>query len=231
VYVSASQIRRCELRARRPGERAWRASPRPRRADTAPLVHVEEVNGQKPRGGGGRPLSRISPPRPPQSPALFTADAQGESAGAARVDLLGSPRLRASASSSLPQPPLRPDHCCSAALGLGDRRDRRARPACCWRTSARKEVPQWERCPPLRRRIFAANGRPGSRAKQIHAARSLAMGSREAPGPKPARDVGGAGRLSEPGSPLGYRRPRAAREAAVSGLGGSSTKTAAGRSQ
>ena len=65
VYVSASQVRRCELR---PGDES-RAPPASRAAGSATraLVHVDKVNGERAPGGGAYGL-RLAHPGPTVAP-------------------------------------------------------------------------------------------------------------------------------------------------------------------
>src|SRR5512133_1718615 len=99
VYVSASQIRRCELRA---GDEVSGPARPPRRGERHPaLVHVELVNGEEPgeeRAAGFEQMTPVTPhrriPLAPDSEDLLVraADLLAPLAYGQRVLVIGDPR-------------------------------------------------------------------------------------------------------------------------------------------
>src|SRR5437763_10847719 len=98
VYVSASQIRRCELR---PGDEVSGPARPPRRGERhRALVRVESVNGHPPeeeRTGfeeitPAPPHRRILPPDAPADPLVRAVDLLGPLAFGQRVLVLARPR-------------------------------------------------------------------------------------------------------------------------------------------
>ncbi|MGA9373219.1 MAG: Rho termination factor N-terminal domain-containing protein, partial [Solirubrobacterales bacterium] len=91
VYVSASQIRRCELR---PGDQVTGPARQPRRGERhRALVRVETVNGQSPEGErkhfedltAAPPHRRLLPPEAPGDPLVRAVDLLGPLAFGQRV--------------------------------------------------------------------------------------------------------------------------------------------------
>jgi transcription termination factor Rho len=164
VYVSASQIRRCELR---PGDRVSGPARQPRRGERhRALVRVEDVNGQKPEEErthfedltAAPPHRRLLQPDAQADPLVRAVDLLGPLAFGQRVLVLAQPRsgrttlLRALGSAIAEVGA----HVC---VLLADERP--------------EEVPQWERAlPPAE--IFAATADQEPR-EQVRAA-ELAMG-------------------------------------------------------
>ena len=71
VYISASQVRRCELR---PGDEVAGPAREPRRDERhRALVHVDRVNGEEPLAED-RPEFEVLPPVPPERRVPFVAD-------------------------------------------------------------------------------------------------------------------------------------------------------------
>src|SRR4051812_27394992 len=164
VYVSASQIRRCELR---PGDQVTGPARQPRRGERhRALVRVESVNGQSPEGErkqfedltAAPPNRRLLPPDASGDPLVRAVDLLGPLAFGQRVLVLAQPRsgrttlLRALGSAIAETGA----HVC---VLLADERP--------------EEVPQWERALP-QAEIFAATADQEPR-DQIRAA-ELAMG-------------------------------------------------------
>jgi transcription termination factor Rho len=164
VYVSASQIRRCELR---PGDQVTGPARQPRRGERhRALVRVETVNGQSPEDGrtlfedltAAPPHRRLLPPDAPADPLVRAVDLLGPLAFGQRVLVLAQPRsgrttlLRALGAAIAETGA----HLC---LLLADERP--------------EEVPQWERALP-NAEIFAATADQEPK-DQIRAA-ELAMG-------------------------------------------------------
>jgi transcription termination factor Rho len=98
VYVSASQIRRCELR---PGDEVSGPARPPRRGERhRALVRVEAVNGQSPEGERTHfedltpapPTRRLLPPDAPGDPLVRAVDLLGPLAFGQRVLVLAQPR-------------------------------------------------------------------------------------------------------------------------------------------
>lgn len=98
VYVSASQIRRCELR---PGDQVSGPARAPRRGERhRALVRVEEVNGQSPEDERrhfedltpSTPTRRLLPPGAEADPLLREIDLLGPLAFGQRVLVLAQPR-------------------------------------------------------------------------------------------------------------------------------------------
>jgi transcription termination factor Rho len=164
VYVSASQIRRCELR---PGDQVSGPARAPRRGERhRALVRVEAVNGQPPEEKRGHfedltaapPHRRLFPADAPGDPLVRAVDLLGPLALGQRVLVLAQPRsgrttlLRALGVAIAE----RGVHLC---VLLADERP--------------EEVPQWERALP-QAEIFAATADQEPR-DQVRAA-ELAMG-------------------------------------------------------
>ena len=164
VYVSASQIRRCELR---PGDQVTGPARQPRRGERhRALVRVETVNGQSPEGErrhfedltAAPPTRRLLSPDAAGDPLVRAVDLLGPLAFGQRVLILAQPR---SGRTTL----LRALGAAIAETGahlcvlLADERP--------------EEVPQWERALPSAE-IFAATADQEPR-DQIRAA-ELAMG-------------------------------------------------------
>ena len=98
VYVSASQIRRCELR---PGDQVSGPARQPRRGERhRALVRVEMVNGQSPEGErkhfedltASPPHRRLLAPDAPSDPLVRAVDLLGPLAFGQRVLVLAQPR-------------------------------------------------------------------------------------------------------------------------------------------
>jgi transcription termination factor Rho len=98
VYVSASQIRRCELR---PGDEVSGPARPPRRGERhRALVRVESVNGQSPEGERKHfedltpapPTRRLLAPDAPGDPLVRAVDLLGPLAFGQRVLVLAQPR-------------------------------------------------------------------------------------------------------------------------------------------
>ncbi len=98
VYVSASQIRRCELR---PGDQVSGPARQPRRGERhRALVRVEMVNGQSPEGErkqfedltASPPHRRLLEPDAPGDPLVRAVDLLGPLAFGQRVLVLAQPR-------------------------------------------------------------------------------------------------------------------------------------------
>src|SRR5829696_4841355 len=98
VYVSASQIRRCELR---PGDQVSGPARQPRRDERhRALVRVEAVNGQSPEGErkhfedltAAPPSRRLLAPDAPGAPLVRAVDLLGPLAFGQRVLVLAQPR-------------------------------------------------------------------------------------------------------------------------------------------
>lgn len=164
VYVSASQIRRCELR---PGDEVSGPARQPRRGERhRALVRVETVNGQSPEGErkhfedltAARPHRRLLAPDAVGDPLVRAVDLLGPLAFGQRVLVLAQPRsgrttlLRALGAAIA-------DAGAHLCVLLADERP--------------EEVPQWERALP-QAEIFAATADQEPR-EQIRAA-ELAMG-------------------------------------------------------
>jgi transcription termination factor Rho len=164
VYVSASQIRRCELR---PGDQVSGPARAPRRGERhRALVRVESVNGHSPEGDrktfedltAAPPRRRVLPLDAQSAPLVRAVDLLGPLAFGQRVLVLAQPRsgrttlLRALGSAIA-------DAGAHVCVLLADERP--------------EEVPQWERALP-QAEIFAATADQEPR-EQIHAA-ELAMG-------------------------------------------------------
>jgi transcription termination factor Rho len=164
VYVSASQIRRCELR---PGDQVSGPARQPRRGERhRALIRVESVNGQSPEGERSHfedltaapPHRRLLAPDASGDPLVRAVDLLGPLAFGQRVLVLAQPRsgrttlLRALGSAIAESGA----HVC---VLLADERP--------------EEVPQWERALP-QAEIFAATADQEPR-DQIRAA-ELAMG-------------------------------------------------------
>ncbi len=164
VYVSASQIRRCELR---PGDQVTGPARQPRRGERhRALVRVETVNGQSPEGErkhfedltAAPPHRRLLPPEAPGDPLVRAVDLLGPLAFGQRVLILAQPRSgRTTLLRALGAPIAEAGaHLC---VLLADERP--------------EEVPLWERALP-EAEIFAATADQEPR-DQIRAA-ELAMG-------------------------------------------------------
>ncbi len=164
VYVSASQIRRCELR---PGDEVSGPARQPRRGERhRALVRVETVNGQSPEGErkhfedltAAPPHRRLLAPDAVGDPLVRAVDLLGPLAFGQRVLVLAQPRsgrttlLRALGAAIA-------DAGAHLCVLLADERP--------------EEVPQWERALP-QAEIFAATADQEPR-EQIRAA-ELAMG-------------------------------------------------------
>jgi transcription termination factor Rho len=164
VYVSASQIRRCELR---PGDQVSGPARAPRRGERhRALVRIEAVNGQPPDEERGNfedltatpPHRRLLAADAPGDPLVRAVDLLGPLALGQRVLVLAQPRsgrttlLRALGAAIA-------DGGAHLCVLLADERP--------------EEVPQWERALP-QAEIFAATADQEPR-DQIHAA-ELAMG-------------------------------------------------------
>lgn len=164
VYVSASQIRRCELR---PGDEVTGPARSPRRGERhRALVRVTAVNGQAPEEERSHfddltpapPHRRLLPPDAPGDPLVRAVDLLGPLAFGQRVLILAQPRsgrttlLRAIGAAVSEQGA----HLC---VLLADERP--------------EEVPQWERALPDAE-IFAATADQEPR-EQVREA-ELAMG-------------------------------------------------------
>jgi transcription termination factor Rho len=164
IYVSASQIRRCELR---PGDQVSGPARQPRRGERhRALIRVESVNGQSPEGERSHfedltaapPTRRLLAPDAAADPLVRAADLLGPLAFGQRVLVLAQPR---SGRTTL----LRALGAAIAEAGahlcvlLADERP--------------EEVPQWEKALP-QAEIFAATADQEPR-DQIRAA-ELAMG-------------------------------------------------------
>ena len=164
VYVSASQIRRCELR---PGDEVTGPARSPRRGERhRALVRVTAVNGQAPEEKRSHfegltpvpPHRRLLPPDAPGDPLVRAVDLLGPLAFGQRVLILAQPRsgrttlLRAIGAAVSEQEV----HLC---IVLADERP--------------EEVPQWERTLPDAE-IFAATADQEPR-EQVREA-ELAMG-------------------------------------------------------
>jgi transcription termination factor Rho len=164
VYVSASQIRRCELR---PGDEVTGPARSPRRGERhRALVRVTAVNGQAPEDKRSHfegltpapPHRRLLPPDAPGDPLVRAVDLLGPLAFGQRVLILAQPRsgrttlLRAIGAAVSEQEA----HLC---IVLADERP--------------EEVPQWERTLPGAE-IFAATADQEPR-EQVREA-ELAMG-------------------------------------------------------
>jgi transcription termination factor Rho len=164
VYVSASQIRRCELR---PGDQVTGPARQPRRGERhRALVRVENVNGQSPEGErthfedltAAPPTRRLLAPDAAADPLVRAVDLLGPLAFGQRVLILAQPRsgrttlLRALGSAIA-------ETGAQLCVLLADERP--------------EEVPQWERALP-NAEIFAATADQEPR-DQIRAA-ELAMG-------------------------------------------------------
>jgi transcription termination factor Rho len=164
VYVSASQIRRCELR---PGDQVSGPARAPRRGERhRALVRVEAVNGQPPEEERGHfedltaapPHRRLLPADAPGDPLVRAADLLGPLAFGQRVLVLAQPRsgrttlLRALGAAIA-------DGGAHLCVLLADERP--------------EEVPQWESALP-QAEIFAATADQEPR-DQVRAA-ELAMG-------------------------------------------------------
>ncbi len=164
VYVSASQIRRCELR---PGDQVSGPAREPRRGERhRALVRVETVNGQSPEGErrhfedltAAPPHRRLLPADAPGDPLVRAVDLLGPLAFGQRVLVVAQPRsgrttlLRALGTAIAETGA----HLC---VLLADERP--------------EEVPQWARALP-QAEIFAATADQEPR-DQIRAA-ELAMG-------------------------------------------------------
>jgi transcription termination factor Rho len=164
VYVSASQIRRCELR---PGDEVTGPARSPRRGERhRALVRVTAVNGQAPEDERSHfegltpapPHRRLLPPDAPGDPLVRAVDLLGPLAFGQRVLILAQPRsgrttlLRAIGAAVSEQKA----HLC---IVLADERP--------------EEVPQWERTLPGAE-IFAATADQEPR-EQVREA-ELAMG-------------------------------------------------------
>jgi transcription termination factor Rho len=164
VYVSASQIRRCELR---PGDQVTGPAREPRRGERhRALIRVESVNGQSPEGErtnfedltAAPPHRRLLAPDAAGDPLVRAVDLLGPLAFGQRVLILAQPR---SGRTTL----LRALGAAIAETGahlcvlLADERP--------------EEVPQWQRALP-QAEIFAATADQEPR-DQIRAA-ELAMG-------------------------------------------------------
>lgn len=164
VYVSASQIRRCELR---PGDEVTGPARSPRRGERhRALVRVTAVNGQAPEEKRSHfddltpaaPYRRLLPPDAPGDPLVRAVDLLGPLAFGQRVLILAQPRsgrttlLRAIGAAVSEQEA----HLC---VVLADERP--------------EEVPQWERALPDAE-IFAATADQEPR-EQVREA-ELAMG-------------------------------------------------------
>ena len=164
VYVSASQIRRCELR---PGDEVSGPARQPRRGERhRALVRVESVNGQSPEGErkhfedltAAPPHRRLLAPDAVGDPLVRAVDLLGPLAFGQRVLVLAQPR---SGRTTL----LR-------ALGVAIA-DAGAHICVLLADERPEEVPQWERALP-QAEIFAATADQEPR-EQIRAA-ELAMG-------------------------------------------------------
>jgi transcription termination factor Rho len=71
VYISASQVRRCELR---PGDEVAGPAREPRRGERhRALVHVDRVNGEEPQADA-RPEFEVLPPVPPERRVPLDSD-------------------------------------------------------------------------------------------------------------------------------------------------------------
>jgi transcription termination factor Rho len=164
VYVSASQIRRCELR---PGDQVTGPARQPRRGERhRALIRVESVNGQSPEGErrhfedltAAPPHRRLLAPDAPGDPLVRAVDLLGPLAFGQRVLVLAQPRsgrttlLRALGTAVA-------EAGAHLSILLADERP--------------EEVPQWERALP-QAEIFAATADQEPR-EQIRAA-ELAMG-------------------------------------------------------
>jgi transcription termination factor Rho len=164
VYVSASQIRRCELR---PGDEVSGPARAPRRGERhRALVRIEAVNGQSPEEERRHfedltpapPHRRVLPPDAPGDPIVRAVDLLGPLAFGQRVLVLAQPRsgrttlLRALGSAIA-------DTGAHLVVLLADERP--------------EEVPQWERALPDAE-IFAATAdqEPRDQVRQAE----LAMG-------------------------------------------------------
>jgi transcription termination factor Rho len=164
VYVSASQIRRCELR---PGDEVSGPARQPRRGERhRALVRVESVNGQSPEGErrhfkdltAAPPERRILAPDAAADPLVRAVDLLGPLAFGQRVLILAQPR---SGRTTL----LRALGAAVAETG--------ARLCVLLADERPEEVPQWERALPSAE-IFAATADQEPR-DQVREA-ELAMG-------------------------------------------------------
>jgi transcription termination factor Rho len=164
VYVSASQIRRCELR---PGDEVTGPARSPRRGERhRALVRVTAVNGLAPEEGRSHfddltpapPHRRLLPPDAPGDPLVRAVDLLGPLAFGQRVLILAQPRsgrttlLRAIGAAVS-------EHEAHLCVVLADERP--------------EEVPQWERALPDAE-IFAATAdqEPSEQVREAE----LAMG-------------------------------------------------------
>jgi transcription termination factor Rho len=164
VYVSASQIRRCELR---PGDQVSGPARQPRRGERhRALVRVEAVNGQSPEGErkhfedltAAPPSRRLLAPDAPGDPLVRAVDLLGPLAFGQRVLVLAQPRSGRT----------------TLLRGLGAAIAETGAHLCILLADERpEEVPQWERALP-NAEIFAATADQEPR-DQVRAA-ELAMG-------------------------------------------------------
>jgi transcription termination factor Rho len=164
VYVSASQIRRCELR---PGDQVSGPARQPRRGERhRALVRVESVNGQSPEGErqsfedltAAPPHRRLLAPDAPGDPLVRAVDLLGPLAFGQRVLVAAQPRSGRT----------------TLLRALGAAISETGAHLCVLLADERpEEVPQWERALP-QAEIFAATADQEPR-DQIRAA-ELAMG-------------------------------------------------------
>ncbi len=164
VYVSASQIRRCELR---PGDQVGGPARQPRRGERhRALVRVETVNGQKPEDErrhfedltAAPPARRLLAPDAAGDPLVRAVDLLGPLAFGQRVLVLAQPRSGRT----------------TLLRALGAAISETGAHVCVLLADERpEEVPQWERALP-QAEIFAATADQEPR-DQIRAA-ELAMG-------------------------------------------------------
>jgi transcription termination factor Rho len=164
VYVSASQIRRCELR---PGDQVSGPARQPRRGERhRALVRVESVNGQSPEADrkhfedltAAPPHRRLLAPDAPADPLVRAVDLLGPLAFGQRVLVLAQPRSGRT----------------TLLRALGGAIAETGAHVCVLLADERpEEVPLWERALP-QAEIFAATADQEPR-DQIRAA-ELAMG-------------------------------------------------------
>ena len=165
VYISASQIRRCELR---PGDEVSGPAREPRRGEShRALVRVASVNGQEPEGERSE-FEDLTPVQPHRR--LPTAASRSRSSGSCRRPA-GAARARRAG----PGPggaALRSHHPAAGARPCL-RRQWRPRPRSCSPTSAPRRSPSGsERCPTPRSIAAPADTEPRD---QVRAA-ELAIG-------------------------------------------------------
>jgi transcription termination factor Rho len=193
VYISASQIRRCELR---PGDEVSGPARQPRRGERhRALVRVEAVNGQSPEDERRHfedltpapPTRRLLPPDAPGDPLVRAVDLLGPLAFGQRVLVLAQPR---SGRTTL----LRALGAAIAETG--------ARLCVLLADERPEEVPQWERALPSAE-IFAATADQEPRDQVREAELAMGHAKREAEaGEDVVALIDSLSRLA-----LGYRDP------------------------